>query len=201
MPNGLLEVIAVDAEDARRAVSAGAHRLELVSSMRYAGFCPTPETVEAVLSAVDLPVRVMLRLREGFGAGGPAGVDALIEAAERLRAAGAREFVWGWLDEQGAVDLSSVTAVIEALGPLPWTFHKAVDDASVDRAALFAAIRALPGLDTVLTSGGPVPAGQGAEVLAAEAAREAGLGEDALHLHRLAELHLVAGDGRAAGCL
>ncbi len=182
MPNGLLEVIAVDAEDARRAVSAGAHRLELVSSMRYAGFCPTPETVEEVLGAVDVPVRVMLRLREGFGAGGADGVAALVAAAERLRAAGAREFVLGWLDEHGAVDLPSVTAVLAALGDAPWTFHKAVDDAAVDRPALFAAIRALPGLDTVLSSGGPVPAGQGADVLAAEAVREAGLGAQGLKL-------------------
>jgi copper homeostasis protein len=182
MPNGLLEVIAVDAEDARRAVSAGAHRLELVSEMRYAGFCPAPETVEAVLGAVDVPVRVMLRLREGFGAGGPAGVEELVEAAGRLRAAGAGEFVLGWLEPDGAVDSASLAAVLEALGGLPWTFHKAVDDPSVDRDALFAAVRALPGLDTVLTSGGPFPAGQGAQVLAGEAAREAGLGEAGLNL-------------------
>lgn len=182
MPKGLLEVIAVDAEDARRAASAGAHRLELVSSMQYAGFCPAPETLEAVLAAVDVPVRVMLRLREGFGAGGPEGVARLVEAAEGLRAAGAREFVLGWLDGSGAADLASITAVLAVLDGLPWTFHKAVDDASVDRPALFEAIRALPGLDTVLTSGGPVPSGQGADVLAAEAQREAGLAEHGLKL-------------------
>jgi|SRR6185312_1845333 len=182
MPKGLLEVIAADAEDARRAVSAGAHRLELVSSMQYAGFCPTPETVESVLAAVDVPVRVMLRLREGFGAGGAEGVTELVEAAAGLRAAGAREFVLGWLDGGGAVDLAAVTAVLDTLDGLPWTFHKAVDDASVDRPALFEAIRGLPGLDTVLSSGGPVPSGQGADVLAAEAAREAGLGAKGLKL-------------------
>lgn len=182
MPNGLLEVIAVDAEDARRAVSAGADRLELVSSMEHAGFCPTPETVAAVLDAVDVPVRVMLRLSEGFDSGGAAGMASLVNAAHRLRAAGAREFVLGWLDEKGAADEASIAGVLEALDGLPWTFHKAVDDASVDRAALFEAIRGLPGLDTVLTSGGQVPAGQGADVLAAEAAREASLGDAGLKL-------------------
>jgi copper homeostasis protein len=182
MPNGLLEVIAVDAEDARRAVSAGADRLELVSSMYLAGLCPSPETVEAVLETVDVPVRVMLRLSEGFGAGGPAGVERLIEAAERLRAAGAREFVLGWLDERGGADMDAITRVLPALGGHAWTFHKAVDDAGVDREALFRQIRGLPGLDTVLSSGGPVPAGQGADVLAAEAAREAGLGATGLKL-------------------
>lgn len=182
MPNALLEVIAVDAEDARRAVCAGADRLELVSEMEHAGFCPAPETVAAVLDAVDVPVRVMLRLSEGFGSGGTAGVAGLVAAARRLRAAGAREFVLGWLDDEGAPDEPTIATVLEALDGLPWTFHKAVDDASVDRPALFEAIRGLPGLDTVLTSGGPVPAGQSADVLAAEAAREAALGDAGLKL-------------------
>jgi copper homeostasis protein len=80
------------------------------------------------------------------------------------------------------VDTASLEAVLAALGGAPWTFHKAVDDPSVDRDALFAAVRALPGLDTVLTSGGPAPAGQGVDVLAAEAVREAGLGAAGLKL-------------------
>ena len=41
-------------------------------------------------------------------------------------------------------------------------------------------LRRLPGLDTVLTSGGPFPAGQGVEVLRAEGAREAALGDQGL---------------------
>jgi copper homeostasis protein len=67
-----------------------------------------------------------------------------------------------------------VKAVIEAAGGAPWTFHKAID-ASTDRDGAFAALRGLPGLDTVLTSGGPFPAGQGVAVLEKEAAREAAL--------------------------
>ena len=172
MPKGLLEVIAVDAEDARRAVDGGADRLELVSAMEFAGFCPSAETLEHVLSAVDVPIRVMLRAREGFGSGGSGALRELWKSAVELRKAGAEEFVMGWLDEQGAADIAALDVVGAALNGLPWTFHKAVDVAA-DRAALFDAVRGLRGLDTVLTSGGPFPAGQGAEVLAAEAAREA----------------------------
>jgi copper homeostasis protein len=53
-------------------------------------------------------------------------------------------------------------------------------DAAPDRAAAYAAIRGLPGLDTVLTSGGFAKSGDGVAVLAAEAEREAGLGGPAL---------------------
>jgi copper homeostasis protein len=175
MSKGLLEVIALDARDARAAVDGGADRIELVSEMEFSGFCPALETVEQVRAAVDVPVRVMLRLREDFTIGGPEGAAAIGAIARRLHEAGAEEFVLGWLDEKNAVDLEALERVRDSWAGLPFTFHKAIDHVA-DRDAAFEAIRALPGVDTVLTSGGPFPAGQGVEVLAAEAAREARLG-------------------------
>ena len=179
MPNGLLEIIALDARDARAAVDGGADRIELVSGMEFAGFCPALETVELVRAAVDVPLRVMLRLREDFSIGGAQGAAEIAAAGRRLREAGADQFVLGWLDGQGAVDLAAIEKVREAWHGLPFTFHKAMDHAA-DRDAAYAAIRQLPGLDTVLTSGGPFPAGRGVEVLRAEGAREAALGDQGL---------------------
>jgi copper homeostasis protein len=170
----VLEVIAVDAADARLAVEGGADRLELVSAMEFAGFNPPLEAFERIRDAVDVPLRVMVRLRDGFLAGGPGNVAALVASVGELRAAGADQFVFGWLDAAGAVDLGAVQTVLEATGGAPWTFHKAID-ASADRDAAFQSLRGLPGLDTVLTSGGPFPAGQGVAVLEKEAAREAAL--------------------------
>jgi copper homeostasis protein len=172
MPNALLEVIALDAPDARLAVEGGADRLELVSAMEFAGFNPSLEAFTAIRAAVEIPLRVMVRLRDGFLAGGPGQVAALATSVKELRSAGADEFVLGWLDAHGAVDLAALETVLAALDGAPWTFHKAID-AAADRDAVYAAIRPLPGLDTVLTSGGPFPAAQGLAVLEAEAAREA----------------------------
>ena len=180
MSKGLLEVIALDARDAQGAVDGGADRIELVSGMEFAGFCPALETVEAVRAVVDVPVRVMLRQREDFSIGGPEGVTSIAAIARRLREAGAEEFVLGWLDEHGAVDVAAIEQVRESLGGLPFTFHKAIDQTR-DREAGFEAVRSV-GADTVLTSGGPFPAGQGTAVLAAEAAREAGRAEGALRI-------------------
>jgi copper homeostasis protein len=181
MSNGLLEVIALDARDARAAVDGGAHRIELVSGMEWAGVCPALETVEQVRAAVQVPVRVMLRLREDFSIGGPEGAAAITAIARRLREAGAEEFVLGWLDGKNAVDLDALERVRDSWGALPFTFHKAIDQ-TADRDAAFEAIRALPGVDTVLTSGGPFPAGQGLDVLAVEAARETALGVGGLEI-------------------
>ncbi|MBS2538141.1 copper homeostasis protein CutC [Catenulispora sp. NF23] len=174
-PTPLLEVIAVDADDARAAAAGGADRLELVSSMEHSGFDPAVETFEAVRAAVDVPLRVMIRRRAGFSAGGVQGVAELVHAAEALRRAGADEFVLGWLDEDGTVDIEAVRAVLDALGGAKWTFHKAID-AAPDRAVVYDAIRKLPGLDTVLTSGGFPASGDGLEVLRAESERERAAG-------------------------
>ncbi|WP_394847961.1 copper homeostasis protein CutC [Pendulispora brunnea] len=164
----LLEIISIDAVDARQAVLGGADRLELVSGMEVAGLNPSVETFRAVRDAVSVPVRVMIRLQGGFSSGGPAGVDALVASAEALRRAGADQFVLGWLDDHGHVDLDAVRAVVSHLDGCPWTFHKAIDHAT-NRDAVYDAIGNLPGLDTVLTSGGPEVS---LDVLISESRRE-----------------------------
>nr|MDT0525259.1 copper homeostasis protein CutC [Streptomyces sp. DSM 41633] len=58
----VLEVIALDAEDAVAAQAGGADRLELVTDMAADGLTPSRETFAAIRSAVDIPLRVMLRL-------------------------------------------------------------------------------------------------------------------------------------------
>ncbi|MEU1024126.1 copper homeostasis protein CutC, partial [Streptomyces sp. NPDC005904] len=82
----VLEVIALDAEDAVAARAGGADRLELVTDMAADGLTPTRETFAAIRSRVDIPLRVMLRLADGFAAGD---VDALVRRARELRAEGA----------------------------------------------------------------------------------------------------------------
>ena len=77
MSKALLEVIALDAQDARLAVEGGADRLELVSAMEFSGFNPSLEAFEAIRAAVDVPLRVMIRLRDGFLAGGPGQISTL----------------------------------------------------------------------------------------------------------------------------
>jgi len=166
----LLEVIALDADDARNAAAGGADRLELVSGMDVGGLTPSLETFRAVRAAVDVPIRVMIRLQGGFSFGDARACDALCASADVLRDAGADAFVLGWLDGRGRVDVAALRAVLARLDGCAWTFHRAMD-ACADRDAAYAAIRGLPGIDTVLTSGG---AALDVNVLTAEAKRERG---------------------------
>ncbi|MFI5841700.1 copper homeostasis protein CutC [Catenuloplanes sp. NPDC051500] len=166
MSRPLLEVIALGPADARRAAEGGADRIELVSDMDSSGLSPDPATVEAVRAAVDIPVRVMLRDRDGFA---PHDLTALRSVAKTLRGAGATEFVLGFLSPGGGVDLPAVCELLDVLDGAPWTFHRAIDHAA-DRVAAWSTLRGLPGLDCVLTAGAPSGVGDGLDVLASEAA-------------------------------
>ncbi|MET7293284.1 copper homeostasis protein CutC [Streptomyces griseoloalbus] len=163
----VLEVIALDVEDAVAAQAGGADRLELVTDMAADGLTPSAATVEGIRAAVDIPVRVMVRLADGFAAGD---VDRLVGAACAMREAGAEEFVLGFLDADGCVDLEAVERVAGVLEGGRWTFHRAIDRAA-DRDALRKQLEGLPGLDTYLTAGAAEGVDEGLPTLIAEAGR------------------------------
>lgn len=170
MSRPIFEVIALGVDDAVVAQEGGADRLELVTDMAADGLTPTRETFAEIRAAVTIPLRVMLRLADGFGAGDDRDLDALCEAAQGLRAEGAEEFVLGFLDERGRADLDAVDALVDVLDGCAWTFHRAIDRAS-DRDAVRLQLAGQPGLDTYLTAGSAYGVSAGLDVLCAEAAR------------------------------
>ncbi|MFD9910574.1 copper homeostasis protein CutC [Streptomyces sp. NPDC059063] len=163
----VLEVIALDAEDAVAAQAGGADRLELVTDMAADGLTPSRETFAEIRASVDIALRVMLRLSDGFAAGD---VSALVRRARELRAEGADEFVLGFLDDAGGPDLAAVEEVVGAIDGCRWTFHRAIDRAA-DRDALRKQLAYLPGLDTYLTAGAAGGVDEGLPTLLAEHAR------------------------------
>ncbi|MHC3469163.1 copper homeostasis protein CutC [Streptomyces sp. 7R007] len=163
----VLEVIALDVEDAVAAQAGGADRLELVTDMAADGLTPSAAAFAGIRAAVDISLRVMLRLEDGFAAGD---ASRLVRAASEMRAAGAQEFVLGFLDRDGGVDLAAVEQVVGELDGCAWTFHRAIDRAA-DRDALRKQLDGLPGLDAYLTAGSPDGVDAGLPTLLAEAAR------------------------------
>ena len=149
-PN-LLEVIALDADDAGAAVRGGADRLELVQDMAADGLTPSIENFERIRDAVDVPLRVMLRCRDGFAIT-ERELDGLCATAAKLQAAGMEESVLGFLTADNEVDVPALEAVLAAAKPRRWTFHRAIDYAA-DPALAWKAVAALPGIDAVLTAG------------------------------------------------
>jgi copper homeostasis protein len=168
MSAAILEVVVTSAEEARAAADGGADRLELATDMEADGMSPAAAEFERTAAAVTVPVRVMLRDRGGFQA---ADLDGLRARARELRAAGAEEFVLGFLTPDGAPDLAAIRAVLDAVPGCRWTFHRALDHAA-DRAAVRRAIDGLPGLDTVLSAGSVTGVAAGLPTLLEEADRQ-----------------------------
>lgn len=148
--SGLLEVIALHAADAERAEAGGADRLEVVGSLDFGGLSPEPAVVGQIRRVTSLPIRVMLRLREGFGTDGGE-VVRLKGLVSSYRSVGADGLVLGFLNGHTEVDADVVREIIGE-PDFGWTFHRAIDSCmSTDRA--WRTLATLPRLDQVLTAG------------------------------------------------
>lgn len=149
----LLEVIVCSVRDAIEAERGGAGRLELVRDLHRGGMTPAVELVEAVLSEVTVPVRVMIREADGYGAGHPQQLEQLAVLARRFAAFGVQGLVCGFT-RAGRIDVAAMDAIAEASGSARLTFHHAFDDLP-DPAAALRELQRWPSVDRVLTSGGP----------------------------------------------
>lgn len=163
---GLLEVVVLHAADAERAEAGGADRLELTSSLT-GGLSPEPALMGQVRRATSLPIRVVLRLREGYATDG-AEVARLKGLLSSYRAVGADGVVLGFLNGHTEVDTNVVTEIVGEHLDLPWTFHRAVD-ACISSNRAWRDLRLLPGLDQVLTAGSARSVSEGLDDLVARA--------------------------------
>jgi copper homeostasis protein len=147
----LIEVIVESVEDAREAEQGGAGRLELVRDLGRGGLTPTFDVIAAVVKAVRIPVRVMLRDSEPFELPDQAELRRLHDSARHAHDCGAAGFVVGALRD----GVPWVPAIRDVLGPLggPVTFHRAFD-AVRDPLAALAALTGESRIDRILTSGG-----------------------------------------------
>jgi copper homeostasis protein len=168
---GLLEVIALHAADAERAEAGGADRLEVVGSLEHGGLSPEPALVGQIRRATSLPIRVMLRLREGYGTDGGE-VARLKGLLSSYRSVGADGLVLGFLNGHTEVDEEVVREIVGE-PDYAWTFHRAVDSCiSTDRA--WRTLRTLPGLDQVLTAGSARGVAEGLDDLVRRAESDPG---------------------------
>ncbi|HEY6687825.1 MAG TPA: copper homeostasis protein CutC [Propionibacteriaceae bacterium] len=164
--NGLLEVLVLHPADAERAEAGGAQRLEVASSLAD-GMSPEPALVGQVRRATSLPIRVVLRLRPGYGTDG-AEVARLKGLLSNYRAVGADGVVLGFLNACTEVDTSVVAEIVSEHTDLRWTFHRAVD-ACISSNRAWRDLRGLPGLDQVLTAGSARGVSEGLDDLVARA--------------------------------
>jgi copper homeostasis protein len=149
--SALLEVAVLHPRDAVAAAEGGADRLLLLREPEEGGFSPEPGQVSAIVRETDLPVRVMLRVDDGYGITGGA-FRRLAGLAADYAALGADGVCFGFLDPDLRIDRASCAELATEIAPLPWTFHRGFD-AALDPDRAWRDVTGLPGLDAVASAG------------------------------------------------
>ncbi|MGB0952312.1 MAG: copper homeostasis protein CutC [Planctomycetota bacterium] len=162
----LLEVCTETLEGAMAAEIGGAARIELCSHLDEDGLTPPPALMREVRTTVQLPICAMARPHAGpFHYPTEDTLFQMLTDIARLRDQGADGIVVGMLDLDGQIHVDHLERAVAAAGPLPVTFHRAFDGLRDQAAGLETLIRC--GVQRVLTGGGPGPAEEHLEELAA----------------------------------
>jgi copper homeostasis protein len=146
-----VEVVVIHPTDAERAEAGGADRLHACALDGGQARSVEPRVASAIVRSTTLPVRVTLRLSPGFTTMGGE-FTRLQGLVTDYLSVGVEGFVFGFLTADLEVDAAVCAALADALAEAPWTFDRSFDAALETRRA-WRAIRDLPGLDTVHTSG------------------------------------------------
>ncbi|MFP3464952.1 copper homeostasis protein CutC [Leifsonia sp. SIMBA_070] len=172
-----VEIAVQDVAGVRIALAEGADRVELCTALGMGGLTPSAALVRSAIAEArqqERPafVHVLVRPRGGGFVYDADEVALTVADIRFAREAGAAGVVIGALDERGEVDHDAVQRFVRAAEDLAVTFHRALDVAADPFAALddLAAL----GVRRVLTSGGALRSGDGAETLRALAQRAAG---------------------------
>jgi copper homeostasis protein len=149
-----VEVVALHPADAENAEAGGADRLHVFRVVGDEMRCLEPGLVSAIVRVTDLPVRVTLRLSEGFSTQGGE-LARLVGLVTDYLAVGVEGFAFGFLNPDLDVDVEVCATLAQALAGAPWTFDRSFDVA-LDMRVAWRQVRQLPGLDRLHTAGSVV---------------------------------------------
>ena len=153
-----VEICASTIRDVAVAMEAGAHRVELCSVWSVGGITPNVVVVEAA-AAMGMPVRALIRPREGSFVHSASERSWAVEEAKVMMDCGAERVVVGGLDEEGGLDQVYLEAMVKAVGAESLVWHRAID-ASLQVQEDVRILREF-GVEEVLSSGGALRAVDG----------------------------------------
>lgn len=162
--NVILEACVETLDQCINAQNQGAGRLELCDRLDLDGTTPPEALVQAVKSAVRIPIRVMIRPRGGNFVYTDQEIDEMKEAIQMCHRHGVDGIVLGILTPDNRLDIDAMKPLIELAKPMNVVIHKAIDYTS-DPYAEMLRLQELGGVNGILTSGKEVTAREGAPLL------------------------------------
>ncbi len=163
--NTLLEICIDSVESAIKAEQAGADRLELCENLLQGGLTPSLGKINAVIQAVNIPVRILIRPRAGDFFYSEAELNIIAEDIKLCTQTECEGVVVGALNSNSEIDevLLENWKIIAQQKKL--AFHRAFD--VVKDPLKTAELLIQHGFDTILTSGQRASAEEGVGVLSA----------------------------------
>lgn len=159
----LCEICVESLDGAHTAQEAGAHRIELCSSLSEGGLTPSAGLIQQVRQNIHLPIHVMIRPRRGDFVYSPSEVNTMIADITYAKQQGANGIVFGLLNPNGTIDTQQTHKLIQIAHPLSITFHRAFDLTRDPIEALDTLITL--GINRILTSGCAPSVEQGIETI------------------------------------
>ncbi|MDN3700182.1 copper homeostasis protein CutC [Vibrio artabrorum] len=165
--NTEIEVCIDNLESLHNALSGGANRIELCSSLALGGLTPSFGMMKQAARISSVPVYAMIRPRQGDFIFDADDVMSMLHDIQAAADAGLNGVVLGALTPKGEIDMPTMQTLATKAHQLKLgiTFHRAIDQLQDYKVALERIIEL--GCERVLTSGFAVNAEQGIDVLAA----------------------------------
>ncbi|MBR1489723.1 MAG: copper homeostasis protein CutC [Bacteroidales bacterium] len=169
----LLEVCCGNLESVDAAAAGGARRIELCSALEVDGLTPPVEWIREVRKRYpSLIIHVLVRSRAGDFVYTEEEVETMAAQVEEALEAGADGIVIGCLTAGGDVDVPAMERLVQTVGRVSITFHRAFDVCKQPFDALEQIIAL--GCDRILTSGQGPTVVEGSDMLRELRKRAAG---------------------------
>tara|TARA_Y100001970_G_scaffold289852_1_gene421478 strand:- start:665 stop:1303 length:639 start_codon:yes stop_codon:yes gene_type:complete len=151
--NIILEACVETLSEAENAVKFGANRIELCSHLDLDGLTPNKKTIIDVLERISVPVKIMIRPREGNFIYDEKEVKHMESSILFCKNNGVSNIVLGVLNKFNAIDSRLMSRLSEISKPMDITFHKAIDHTD-DMEKQLEVLCSLGTVKSVLTAGG-----------------------------------------------
>lgn len=139
-------------EQALKAQTLGADRVELCARLDLDGITPDKETIEKAFTHLQIPIRVMVRPRGGDFHYSPNEMNQMLETISFCRNLGVEGVVFGNLNDKQEIDIDQTTKLATEAGHLKTVFHRAIET-TAHLANSVELLKAETMVDAILVSG------------------------------------------------
>jgi len=128
MINFIKEACVESLEEAIIAGKLGADRIELCADLSKDGITPSRAVIESAKQQLKIPIRVMIRPREGDFVYSEVEFDGMKQDIEYCKQLGVEGVVFGILNKDKTLDVERIAALAALSKPLKVVIHKAIDE-------------------------------------------------------------------------